>query len=83
MKVLTDQQKGFRITAENMEFSLKAYSDEQLRLTNNRQDLVSEQPFLRVNKKQVGVGGDDSWGLWSKKEYYVQDKEFHLTISKI
>lgn len=65
---------------EKFEFSLRQHSDIQLEHVRNKSLLVEESPFLRLNKFQVGVAGDDSWGSWVKDKYITKDKHLKFSI---
>lgn len=76
IKVYSEHKKGFIIESENkFEFSLIPYSDAQLEHTRNSQDLKLETPQLKINYKQAGVAGDDTWGSWAKSDYVLDSNQ--------
>ncbi len=40
---------------------------------------LKKRPFISVNLdlKQMGLGGDTSWGAWPHKEYLLPAGEYH------
>lgn len=71
----------FKLKMENYEFSLKPYSDNTLTNTRHKWKLNEELPFMRINKVQAGVAGDDSWGSWVKEEYKAKiNGDFEFSI---
>lgn len=66
---------GIDIVSNNFEFSAKKYSDLQLDKKINVFDLAPENLFIRINQKQSGVGGDDSWGSWCKDKYQTNFRD--------
>jgi beta-galactosidase len=69
---------GIRITGSpTIDFSALHFSQDQLdrevRDGAHTYDLErSEQVFLNVDWKQMGVGGDNSWGARTHAEYLLQ-----------
>lgn len=79
--LITDKDgNGLKIIMDNYEFSLRKYSDRQLNSKRNVADLVADCNFLRINKIQTGVGGDDSWGSWAKEKYTVNGKNQKMSF---
>ncbi|MGL4945210.1 MAG: beta-galactosidase small subunit, partial [Fusobacteriaceae bacterium] len=82
---ITDRNgNGLKITSENMEFSALPYTVHELELAYHHQDLPkSGYTVLNINKIQMGVGGDDSWGAPTHEEYLIKsdrDMTFTYTI---
>lgn len=80
LNIVDGNGRGIRISMDNYEFSLNKYTDRQLDAKRNVSDLTVECNFLRINKMQTGVGGDDSWGLWAKDKYIVRPNNERLKI---
>lgn len=76
-EVVDKNGDGLRIASDiPFEFSALAYSDIQLMNTYHESQLaVSDGTYLRVNMCQVGVGGDNSWGLWCHDQYVPNPAE--------
>lgn len=84
LKVIDETNHGFIIESnEEFEFALRDYSDKELEFARNRSELKKNAPFLRVNMKQSGVAGDDSWGSWCKPENIVKSDQDHQFTVKI
>lgn len=67
IELFDNSNNGIIIESDNkFEFSIISYSDSQLENVRNRSDLHIEAPELKVNYKQAGVAGDDTWGSWCK-----------------
>lgn len=81
---VTDKNgNGLKITAENMEFSALPYTVHELESAYHHQDLPkSVYTVLNINKIQMGVGGDDSWGAPTHDEYLIKsDKNMTFTYT--
>lgn len=61
---VTDAQgRGFRISGENLDFSVLPHTPFELEHAYQAQNLPPNwHSVIRVSKGQMGVGGDDSWG---------------------
>lgn len=54
------------------EFGALHYSPEELEKRAHPYELVKDSSItLRVNYRQMGVGGDDSWGAWPHDPYLI------------
>ncbi|MGL6064137.1 MAG: glycoside hydrolase family 2 TIM barrel-domain containing protein [Fusobacteriaceae bacterium] len=75
---------GLKITSDNMEFSALPYTVHELENAYHHQDLPKiNYTVLNINKIQMGVGGDDSWGATTHEEYLIKSEnsiEFTYTI---
>ncbi|MGL6131700.1 MAG: glycoside hydrolase family 2 TIM barrel-domain containing protein, partial [Fusobacteriaceae bacterium] len=75
---------GLKITSENMEFSALPNTVHELESAYHHKDLSkSNYTVLNINKFQMGVGGDDSWGAPTHDEYLIKsdrDMSFNYTI---
>ncbi|MGL6170014.1 MAG: beta-galactosidase small subunit, partial [Fusobacteriaceae bacterium] len=82
---ITDKSgMGLKITSENMEFSALPYTAHELESAYHHADLPKvNYTVLNINKIQMGVGGDDSWGATTHEEYLINSEkalEFSYTI---
>ena len=78
-------EKGFGLMVTGMPFlswSALPYTQEDLdrksRGSKHTFDL-KKRPFISVNLdlKQMGLGGDNSWGAWPHKQYLIPAGEYH------
>lgn len=76
---------GIRISFAEAPFECSAlpYSSEQLMLATHKEELPqSDATYLRILKRQMGVGGDDSWGA-PVHDQYLLDMEQDTILSFI
>ncbi len=76
---------GLKISAKStVEFSALPYTSHELENASHHYDLPNiHNTVLTINKVQMGVGGDDSWGAPTHSEYLIpSDKplEFEFCI---
>lgn len=77
---------GLRLQAvsEPFELCVLHYTPQQLELAKHHFELPRIfDTVIRINKKQMGVGGDDSWGAPTHQEYLIpsnQDMHFSFMI---
>lgn len=76
---------GLKISAKStIEFSALPYTSHELENASHHYDLPNiHNTVLTINKVQMGVGGDDSWGAPTHSEYLIpSDKplEFEFCI---
>lgn len=82
---LTDEAgHGVRVeSAETFEFSALPYTCHEMEQARHVWELP--RPYanvLRLNKKQTGVGGDQSWGAWAHEEYQLKpEKNLSFTVT--
>ncbi len=80
---------GIQITMVGQPFELNVlpFSTSDLENAMHLQDLPGiKNTYLRVAAKQMGVGGDDSWGAPVHPEYCIsgeEDIEFEFILSII
>ncbi|NOV02049.1 glycoside hydrolase family 2 TIM barrel-domain containing protein [Paenibacillus planticolens] len=69
--VTNDEGRGLRITGlPTVELNALPYSPTELEAHDHPYKLpISDKVVLRVNYKQMGVGGDDSWGARTHPEF--------------
>ncbi len=82
---INDAEKiGLRFEAEEMPFegSVLPYSAHELENAMHKENLPnSEHTWVRILAKQMGVGGDDSWGSVTHKDFRISsDKEIVLSF---
>ena len=66
----------FEALNENMSFSALPYSPHQLEEAMHPYELPEiHYTYIRVNKAQMGIGGDDSWGARTHEEYLIPVKK--------
>ena len=70
---LTDNTgKGFIFTGGEMEFSALPYTPHELENATHHFELPqAHYTVVRVNMKQVGIAGDNSWGALTHEEYLL------------
>ena len=88
-EITDDQGNGFRVRFldQPLECSALPYSSEQIMLASHKEELPQTgATFLRILKKQMGIGGDDSWGAPVHEEYLLHqdiDTGFSFQIENI
>ncbi len=79
VKVTDDTGRGLLIEApldEEIEFSALPYTPDELESALHPQDLPPVQrTILRMSSRQMGVGGDDSWGAPVHPEFMLPADE--------
>jgi beta-galactosidase len=75
----TDRE-GFGLKAVGeplLYFSAWHFPPEELERRKHPSEIVrSEDITVNLDYKQMGVGGDDSWGAWPHKEYMLPPREY-------
>ena len=88
VKVTNNNSEGlcFKYKNEPFEFSVLPYSAYELENALHVEELPNiNYTWVRINSKQMGVGGDDSWGAPVHDEYLIpsnKDIDFTFSISK-
>jgi beta-galactosidase len=89
VQIQNEKGEGLKFTYDKapFEFSVLPYSNMELENSLHQEDLPPIN-FTNVNiiGKQMGVGGDDSWGAPVLPEYCIdssKDLEYNFTISNI
>ncbi|HEX3076308.1 MAG TPA: glycoside hydrolase family 2 TIM barrel-domain containing protein, partial [Lachnospiraceae bacterium] len=86
-KVIDSSGRGLEFTARKQPFELNVlpYSTADLENAMHIEDLPPvKNTFVRIAAKQMGVGGDDTWGAPVHPEYCIsseEDIEFEFVIS--
>lgn len=89
IKVYDEKNCGLKFTQNNrfFEASVLPYSAYELDNAMHMEDLpVSQYTWVRISAKQMGVGGDDSWGAPVHSEYKIKAKDpltLEFTISSL
>ena len=70
---LTDNMgRGFIFTGDEMEFSALPYTPHELENAMHHYELPqAHYTVVRVNMRQMGIAGDDSWGALTHEEYLL------------
>ena len=70
---VTDKKgRGMRFTGDRINFSALPYTPHELENARHEFELPAvHYTVVRVSKKQMGVGGDDSWGARTHEEYLL------------
>jgi len=72
LKMYNDQGKGFLVSGDKFEFSALPYSQAELESKNHVFELVKDTTvILNINLRQMGVGGDNSWGAKPHDEFLI------------
>ncbi|MCQ2505631.1 MAG: DUF4981 domain-containing protein [Lachnospiraceae bacterium] len=76
-KVTDKQGDGIMFVADDeFEFSALPYTPFELDNANHHFELPNpDYTVIRISLKQLGVGGDDSWGAQTHEEYHIDTKE--------
>nr|MDA3879641.1 discoidin domain-containing protein [Prolixibacteraceae bacterium] len=78
MKLVNAEGNGILVTGDEFEFSALRYSPYELARKDHPYELIKdENTILNINHKQMGVGGDNSWGAWPHDEFLIwPDKNY-------
>ena len=67
-----------------VEINALPYTPKELENSDHKYKLpISDKVVLRVNYKQMGVGGDDSWGAKTHPEFTINSNEIHSYSYKL
>ena len=78
LKVTNDNGTGLRFTCEGVPFesSVLPYSAYELEHASHQEELPNvHHTWVRILAKQMGVGGDDTWGAPVHEEYLIPSNE--------
>ncbi|BCN29961.1 glycoside hydrolase family 2 TIM barrel-domain containing protein [Anaeromicropila herbilytica] len=78
LEVTNEKKEGLRFTYDvaPFEFSVLPYSANELENAMHMEELPESQyTWVRILAKQMGVGGDDSWGAMVHEEYRIPSNE--------
>ncbi|MCL2197977.1 MAG: DUF4981 domain-containing protein [Defluviitaleaceae bacterium] len=75
--------RGIMFTGDNMEFSALPYTPHELENAMHDYELPEiHYTVVRVNMKQMGIAGDQSWGARTHDEYILPtDKKLELSFT--
>lgn len=66
----------------SMDFSALPYTPHELENAEHSYELPPvHHTVVRAALKQMGVGGDDSWGAWTHEEYRIKNEDMHFTFT--
>lgn len=66
----------FEAVDEPFEFTVLPYNESQLEEARHREELPKPYyTFVKIMAKQMGVGGDDSWGAPVHEQYRIHGNE--------
>ena len=73
MKIVNQNNTGILIAGDKFEFSALRYTPFEMGNKLHPFDLVkSDNTILNINYKQMGVGGDNSWGALPHDEFLIK-----------
>lgn len=80
--VTDDKGRGLLFAGDRMNFSALPYTPHEIENADHPYELPERHyTVIRVAEGQMGVGGDDSWGAWPKKDTLLHvnaGKEFRF-----
>ena len=86
-KVTNDKGEGLLLQAKEMELSVLPYTPHELENASHLHELPPVYyTVIRASLKHTGIGGDDSWGALTHKEYRLpsnQDLHFEFSFKGI
>lgn len=89
LEVTDESGNGLRFCAEGIPFesSVLPYSAYELECAHHQEELPNSHfTWVRILEKQMGVGGDDSWGAPVYEQYLIpseEDRKMVFTICKV
>lgn len=80
MTLTNNEGVGLMVSGDpHLEASALHYTEEELGTKKHPHELVkSEEVVVNVNYRQMGVGGDDSWGARPKPEYTLHSNKDYI-----
>lgn len=77
-----DIGNSITFTADEMEFSALPYTPYELENAAHHDELPEVyETVLMINEKQMGVGGDNTWGARTHDEYLLTKDAHHFTFT--
>ncbi len=74
-------ETGELTVSGDFQFSVSAYSAEQLTKAKHTNELVpSDKVFINIDTEHMGVGGDDSWSPSVHKAYLLDKKHYRYQL---
>ena len=87
LKVTDSDGEGFIFTSEKMDFSVLPYTSHEIENAGHIYELpVSVSSVVKISAGQMGVGGDDSWGAKTHREFKRKASEqpvFEFTMKPV
>ncbi|MEG1846961.1 MAG: glycoside hydrolase family 2 TIM barrel-domain containing protein [Lachnospiraceae bacterium] len=72
LKVVNPQGHGLLVTGDQINGSVLPYTPHELEQAKHLYELPPiHHSVIRISKMQMGVGGDDTWGALTHKEYLI------------
>ncbi|MBQ9118491.1 MAG: DUF4981 domain-containing protein [Lachnospiraceae bacterium] len=69
-------------TPDSMEFSALPYTPHEMEEADHPYALPPvHNTVVRASLRQMGVGGDDSWGAWTHEEYRLKNEDMYFKFS--
>lgn len=79
---LSSNEHSITFTGEDFEFSALPYTPYQLDQAMHAYELPEVyETVLSINEKQMGVGGDNTWGARTHDEFLLSKEVHHLSIT--
>lgn len=79
---VSSQSHGMTFTSDQMEFSVLPYTPYELEQAAHIHELpVPYQTVIMINSRQMGVGGDNTWGARTHEEYLLTRQAHHLSFT--
>ncbi|WP_340114832.1 glycoside hydrolase family 2 TIM barrel-domain containing protein [Maribellus mangrovi] len=77
VKIVNQQNSGIMVVGDSFEFSALRYTAFEMQSKLHPFELEkSDNTILNINYKQMGVGGDNSWGARPHEEFLIQPDKF-------
>lgn len=82
MLLTNNDGEGLKVFSNSLfDFSVWPYTMENLEKAQHKNEVKkADYITLNIDYKQMGVGGDDSWGAWTHREYRLHEKIYHHTF---
>ncbi|MDF2612742.1 MAG: beta-galactosidase [Clostridia bacterium] len=82
-EVTNDKGEGMLLQAEEMELSVLPYTPHELENAYHQHELPPVYyTVIRASLKHTGIGGDDSWGALTHREYRMpSNKDLHFEFA--
>ncbi|TWT98147.1 Beta-galactosidase [Botrimarina colliarenosi] len=83
LALTSDTDRGFIVTGDPVfEFAVRPYADAELENSPHPYQIErGENLTLHLDHHQMGVGGDNSWGAWTHREYRLPAGEYEYTLT--
>lgn len=79
---LFSKEHSITFTGENFEFSALPYTPYELDQATHAFELPEiYETVLSINQKQMGVGGDNTWGAHTHDEFLLSKESHHFSIT--